>query len=66
MNKFIKGLGASVLGVLVLVVLIIIMVGIPSIILNYILLTFGVSASIWLSVAIVGLLLLISTMIKNI
>ena len=66
MNKFIKGLGASVLEVLILVVLIMIMVAIPSIILNYILISLGVSASIWLSVAIVGFMLLISIMIKNI
>lgn len=66
MSKFIKGLGASVLGVFILIVLIMIMVAVPSIILNYILLSLGVSASIWLSVAIVGFLLLISTMIKNI
>lgn len=66
MNKFIKGLGASVLGVLILVVLIMIMVAVPSIILNYILISLGVSASIWLSVAIVGFMLLISIMIKNI
>ena len=66
MNKFLESIGSLILGVLIFLVLVSIMVFIPAIVLNYILVSLGIAASFWLSVAIVVFIYLIAVCIKNI
>ena len=66
MNKFLESIGSLILGVLIFLVLVSIMVFIPAIVLNYILVSLGIAASFWLSVAIVVFIYIIAICVKNI
>lgn len=66
MNKFLESIGSLILGVLIFLVLISIMIFIPAIVLNYILVSLGIAASFWLSVAIVVFIYIIAICVKNI
>lgn len=66
MNKFLESIGSLILGVLIFLVLVSIMVFIPAIVLNYILVSLGLAASFWLSVAIVVFIYIIAICVKNI
>ena len=66
MNKFLESIGSLILGVLIFLVLVSIMVFIPAIVLNYILVSLGLVASFWLSVAIVVFIYIIAICVKNI
>lgn len=66
MNKLLESIGSVILGVLIFLLLVSIMVFIPAIVLNYILLSLGVVASFWLSVAIVVFIYIIAICVKNI
>ena len=66
MNKLLESIGSVILGVLIFLLLVSIMVFIPAIVLNYILVSLGIVASFWLSVAIVVFIYVIAICIKNI
>ena len=66
MNKFLESIGSLILGVLIFLVLVSIMVFIPALVLNYILVSLGIAASFWLSVAIVVFIYIIAICVKNI
>ncbi len=66
MNKLLESIGSVILGVLIFLLLVSIMVFIPAIVLNYILVSLGIAASFWLSVAIVVFIYIIAICVKNI
>lgn len=66
MNKFLESIGSLILGVLIFLLLVSIMVFIPALVLNYILVSLGIAASFWLSVAIVVFIYIIAICVKNI
>ena len=66
MNKLLENIGSLILGVLIFLVLVSIMVFIPALVLNYILVSLGIAASFWLSVAIVVFIYIIAICVKNI
>lgn len=66
MNKLLESIGSVILGVLIFLLLVSIMVFIPAIVLNYILVSLGIAASFWLSVAIVLFIYIIAICVKNI
>ena len=66
MNKLLENIGSLILGVLIFLVLVSIMVFIPAIVLHYILVSLGIAASFWLSVAIVVFIYIIAICVKNI
>lgn len=65
MGKFLESIGSVILGVLIFLLLVSIMVFIPAIVLNYILVSLGIAASFWLSVAIVVFIYIIAVFIKS-
>ena len=66
MNKLLESIGSVILGVLIFLLLVSIMVFIPAIVLNYILVSLGIAASFWLSVAIVVFIYIIAICVKSI
>lgn len=66
MNKLLGSIGSAILGVLIFLLLVSIMVFIPALVLNYILVSLGIAASFWLSVAIVVFIYIIAICVKNI